>query len=393
MILGTRRGIRLRPAGPHRRIREKKIFPGNPRFNKYNSGIILIPILRSEKIPSRRKIFDKVNSNWKTVMKSEKLLLGFDIGGTKLGIGLGTESGRILGSFRMSNVNTDPDEVLPQLVTESERLAAEAGIALSDIAAFGISAPYPADAARGIMLNPPNNPRWRNVAILDYLRDRLHLPGCFENDANCGALAEWFFGAGRGCTDFLYLTMSTGIGAGIIASGRLVRGGRALSAGEVGHICIQLDGRTCNCGMKGCYEAYCGGRAVANRIREELPEHPDTLILKFAGGDPAAIDMIALEKAVRAGDAYALELWDEMSLRNAQAFGILINAFNPQRLVLGTLAWAVGDLYTDPIRKYLPRFCWKEPMEACEIVPSELRRDIGCYAGIAAALNFLHEQH
>ena len=102
--------------------------------------------------------------------------------------------------------------------------------------------------------------------------------------------------------------------------------------------------------------------------------------------------MIPLEKAVRAKDPYAMALWDEMSLRNAQAFGMFINIFNPERLVLGTLAWAVGDLYTDPIKKYLPQFCWKEPMEACELVPSELRRDIGYYAGVAAALNYLKEQ-
>ena len=89
--------------------------------------------------------------------------------------------------------------------------------------------------------------------------------------------------------------------------------------------------------------------------------------------------------------AYALALWDEMSLRNAQAFGLFINAFNPEKLILGTLAWAIGDLYTDPIFKYLPRFCWQEPREACQIVSSELKRNIGAYAGIAAALNYLKE--
>jgi glucokinase len=81
-----------------------------------------------------------------------------------------------------------------------------------------------------------------------------------------------------------------------------------------------------------------------------------------------------------------------MSLRHAQAFGIFIQAFNPQKLVLGTLAWAIGDIYTDPIKAQLGKFCWKEPMEACEIVPSALRRDIASYAGIAAALNYLKEQ-
>lgn len=320
-----------------------------------------------------------------------KLLLGIDIGGTKIGIGLGDESGRLLGSSYKDNRDTDPAEILPWIVSEANRLASSAGITVKDIAAFGISAPFPADAARGIMLRPPNNPKWRNVAILDYLKANLGIDGCFENDANCGALAEWFFGAGRGCSDFIYLTMSTGIGGGIIAAGKLVRGGKALSAGELGHICIQLDGRQCSCGMRGCYEAYCGGRALAARMAEELADQPDSMIMKLAA-EPGKPDMRTLEQAVRANDLYAVKLWEEMSLRNAQAIGAFINAFNPQKIVLGTLAWAVGDLYTEPILKELPRFCWEEPRKACEIVSSELKREISSYAGIAAALNFLKER-
>lgn len=319
------------------------------------------------------------------------VLLGFDIGGTKLGIGLGDSTGKLLGSSRRDNRNTDPAKILPWMVAESKRLAAEAGLKMSDVAAFGISAPFPADAARGIMTKPTNNPLWRNVPILDFLRKELGIPGCFENDANCGALAEWFFGAGRGCRDFIYLTLSSGIGGGIIAAGNLVRGGRALSAGEVGHICIQLDGRECSCGMKGCYEAYCGGVALAKRMREEIADHPGSLLNELSGNDPAKLDMHLLEKAYRANDPYAVSLWEEMSIRNAQAFGLYINTFNPEKLVLGTLAWAIGDIYLDPILKHLDKFCWKEPREACEIVCSELKREIGSYAGIAAAMNYLKE--
>ncbi len=322
----------------------------------------------------------------------EDMLLGFDIGGTKIGVGIGTASGKILASVKLPNVDTDPADVLPRLVAEANRLAKEAGVAVKDLKAFGISAPFPADAAKGIMIAPPNNPKWRNVPILGYLRDNLGIDGCFENDANCGALAEWFFGAGRDCRDFIYLTMSTGIGAGIVASGRLVRGGRALSAGEVGHTCVELNGRKCSCGLVGCYEAYCGGRAVALRVREELKDQPESWIMKRVKGDLKAIDMIILTEAVRAQDPYALKLWDEIALRNAQAFGTLINTFNPEKLILGTMAWAIGDLYLDPIRKYLPRFCWEEPRLACELVPSALRGDIGSYAGIAAALNHLKER-
>ena len=324
-------------------------------------------------------------------MQKDRILLGFDVGGTKFGVGLGTESGRILGGYRMSNVNTKPEDVLPHIAEQARRLVRENGLEMKDVAAFGISAPFPADAQRGIMLEPPNNPLWRNVPILEYFTEALGIPGVFENDANCGALAEWFFGAGRGCDNFVYLTMSTGIGGGIVAAGKLVRGGRALSAGEVGHICIQADGRPCKCGMSGCYEAYCGGRAVADRMREELAGNPESLIMRLAEGDPEKIDMVILEKAVRADDPYALALWDEIALRNAQGLGTLINILNPEKLILGTMAWAIGDLYTDPIKKYLPRFCWKEPMEACEITSSELKREISAYAGIAAALNYLNE--
>ena len=116
------------------------------------------------------------------------LLLGFDIGGTKIGIGLGDSSGKLLGTCRRDNRNTDPAEVLPWMVNEAKRLVKEAGVTMNDVAAFGISAPFPADAARGIMTKPTNNPLWRNVPILDYLRRELAIPGCFENDANCGLL-------------------------------------------------------------------------------------------------------------------------------------------------------------------------------------------------------------
>lgn len=324
-------------------------------------------------------------------MTATRYLLGYDVGGTKIGIGLTDGDGKLLAKGRIENKDTHPDDVLPKLVEMAGKLASEAGIAVRDIAAFGISSPYPADAANGIMTAPPNNPKWRNVPILRYLEERLGIPGYFENDANCGALAEWYFGAGKGCSDFIYLTMSTGIGGGIIASGKLVRG-TVFNAGEIGHCVIQLDGRRCNCGQYGCYEAYCGGRAIAQRVQEELKDQPNHPVVQFAGGKLEDIDMLAIEKAVRAGDPYACALWEEMSVRNAQAFGILINTFNPQKLVLGTLAWAVGDLYTDPIKKHLPRFAWAEPLKHCELVPSALRRELGYYAGVAAALYFLNNR-
>ncbi|MBR4662760.1 MAG: ROK family protein, partial [Lentisphaeria bacterium] len=146
---------------------------------------------------------------------NEEIVLGFDIGGTKIGVGLVSTGGKILGSRRIENKDTYPEDILPQLVTAAKEIVQENQLKLTDVAGFGISAPGPADVANGILTAPPNNIHWRNVPILQYLKDQLGIPGFFENDANCGALAEGFFGAGRGVNDFIYLTMSTGIGAGI----------------------------------------------------------------------------------------------------------------------------------------------------------------------------------
>jgi glucokinase len=317
-------------------------------------------------------------------------VLGYDIGGTKIAVSLADSNGKILGSARLDNKDTNPDEVLPQLVSEAKKMMSEAGIKQEDLRAIGIDAPAPMDIEKGLILNPPNNPTWINVPIRDYLADAFKTEAFLENDANAGALAEWMFGAGKGAKDMIYLTMSTGIGGGIIANGHLLHG-RGLIAGELGHTVIDVEGPVCNCGMKGCYEAFCGGRAVAQRLQRELADQPNHPIVKHAGGKVEDIDYLAFENAVRDGNGYAMGLWEEIAKRNAQAIGMFINIFNPEKIVLGTIAKAAGDLFMDPLVQHLPLYCWKQNLDVCEVVPCELGRDIGNYAGVCTALNCLYE--
>ncbi|MDD5599738.1 MAG: ROK family protein [Victivallaceae bacterium] len=325
-------------------------------------------------------------------MKDFFTVLGYDIGGTKLGIGLVRNDGKLLGRDRIENKDTKPEEILPEMVKKGRELISGSGLTADDVRAIGISAPSPADIPNGILTAPTNNKLWRNVPVKQYLLEQFGIETCFDNDANAGALAEWFFGAGRGARDLVYLTMSTGIGGGIIANGKLVQGA-SYHAGELGHMVLTVDGPECACGLRGCYEAYCGGVAVARRIQRELAGQPNHPIVKFAGGKLENIDLIALEKAVRAGNDYAVNFWNEMCLRNAQAYGMLMNLLNPEKIILGTIAWAAGDLFMKPVLENVHRFAWKETYEACEIVTSELRRDIGSYAGAAVAFNRLYEQN
>ncbi|MDD4817937.1 MAG: ROK family protein [Victivallaceae bacterium] len=322
-------------------------------------------------------------------MKEDTLLLGFDIGGTKIALSLGDARGNIRASARIDNVDTTPEEVTPLMISMARKMVEESGASMHDVGAFGISSPGPADYRNGVMTHPTNNLKWHNVPIRQIVSDGLGLPGFFENDANCAMLAEWFFGAAKGAQDAIYLTMSTGIGAGIIAAGHLVTG-RCGQAGEVGHVVLIPGGIKCNCGLSGCYEAYCGGKAIAARMRRELAETPDAAVVRFAGS-LENVDMVALEKAVRIKDAYAVRLWDEIMRLNAQAIGGFINSLNPEKVVLGTFAWAIGDLFMEPLLRYVPQFAWREMLDVCDIVPSALKRDIGAYAGIAAALNGLYE--
>ena len=324
------------------------------------------------------------------IMSKKIYILGYDIGGTKLAVSLGCSDGTVLASERLANKDTLPDEILPQLVEISQRMVAENNLTMDQIRAFGISSPGKADYPNGIMISPTNNPLWKNVHIRSYMEKNLGIKGYFENDAKCGMLAEWFFGAGRNCSNAIYLTMSTGIGAGIIVNGHLLQGAIGCG-GEVGHMVIEPNGRQCNCGLVGCYEAYCGGRAIAQYLQQELKDQPDSGIVKAAGGKLENIDLVALEKAVRAGDDYACKVWDDMCRRNAQAYGMLIMAFNPEKLILGTIAWAAGDLFMQPVMKYIKDYAWEMSLNSCQIVTSALRRDIGSYAGMAAALNGLYE--
>lgn len=324
-------------------------------------------------------------------MKKHLPILGFDVGGTKIVVSLGTEDGHILGSERIDNHDKTPDEILPKMVAAGKELMKSAGIKPKELRAAGIGAPGPMDIPNGLILCPPNMKTWKKVAIRDYIAEQFGVETFFDNDANANALAEWFFGAGKGAKNLIYLTQSTGIGGGVIVNGHMVYG-KSFLAGELGHITLDINGPKCNCGMTGCYEAFCGGRAIAQRLQKELKSNPEHPIVKNAGGKIENIKVEALVKAVRDGNDYAKKFWDEVCLRNAQALGIFLNALNPEIIVLGTIAWAAEDIFMEPVKKHLKDYSWPETLAACKIVTSGLRNRIGEYSGICVALYNLYEK-
>ncbi len=313
-------------------------------------------------------------------------LIGIDIGGTKISVCLGNEEGKIFSSKRIltqplhgsKNGLKAASDLIRELLREQK-------IDLSQIRAIGISSPGPISSREGKMLKPPNLPGWENTPLVSYFQEEFKKPVSMNNDANAAALAEYEFGASKNTPNLVYLTCSTGMGGGAIANGQLVQG-VSDTAAEVGHFVLDIDGPDCPCGQKGCFEAFCGGAALAKKMRLEIAENKiKTRILDLAHRNLEQIDASCLISAVRDRDPYALKIWDEFILRLAQGLGTVLMNFNPEVAILGTIAIHSGALLLDPLKKQLPRFAWKENIRACRIEASQLGDQISELSALALA--------
>ena len=311
-------------------------------------------------------------------------LLGIDIGGSKIALAVADASGRVLAHARRpTQPSGDAREDLARIVRDARELLASAGAAAGELAAVGVSAPGPVDPASGSILKPPNLPGWDVVPIREILAQAFGAPICVENDANAAALAEGRWGAGRGYADFAYLTMSTGVGAGLVLGGRLYAGRRG-NAGEVGHLPVEWEGEPCACGLRGCLEAYVGGAAWTRRLRRIAPE--PGRVAALAGGRERVTPR-ELVAAAREGDAFAvgeLARWNEYLARGIVA---LVFVLAPEAVVLGTIATAAGEaLCFAPLRERVRAHVWPLLGRDLAILPSGLGEALPDRAGIALAL-------
>jgi len=313
--------------------------------------------------------------------------VGVDIGGTKIAFAVGDASGRLHASSRRPTEPSGRAEAdLERIVGDVKRVVAEAGLSLAQLAAVGVTVPGPLDPERGVVLSPPNLPGWRDVPVAARLREALGIPVFLENDANAAALAEWHFGAGRGLRHLVYLTMSTGVGGGLILDGRLYRGTLA-SAGEIGHAPVEWEGELCACGQRGCLEAYVGGAAWTRRLRAVAPSASRVVAL---AGAREAVRPEHVVAAAREGDAFALSELARWNDYLARGIVWLVMALAPEAVVLGTIASAAGDaLSLDPVRAQVARHVWPHLAKALRILPAALGDQLPYHAGISVAVEAL----
>jgi glucokinase len=314
-------------------------------------------------------------------------LLGIDVGGTKVAFGVGDERGRVLArSRRPTEPSGRPEDDLERMAHDARALLEESGVALEDVAAVGVSLPGPLDLEAGLVLSPPNLPSWNRAPVRDRLARAFGRPVFLENDANAAALAEWRFGAGRGLQHLVYLTMSTGIGGGLVLGGRIYRGVFA-SAGEIGHVPIEWDGEPCACGRRGCLEAYVGGASWTRRLRRIAPA--DSRAVALAGGRER-VRPEEIVAAAREGDAFALAEMDRFNDYLVRGIVMVAFALAPEAIVLGTIPTAAGEeLCLGPVRERVAGRIWPFLAERLRILPAALGDSLPYRAGLAVALEGL----
>lgn len=297
------------------------------------------------------------------------LILGLDVGGTKTAVVIGTRAGEVRQRWEFSSAAERGFEAMWQDICEraGEALAAE-----PRVGAIGVSIGGPMDPHEGVILGPPHLPGWDRVPLRALLEERFSLPTWVEHDAKTGALAEWMFGAGRGTDNMVFLTAGTGLGAGVIADGRLLRGA-ASAAGECGHWRIAADGPLMF-GKRGSWESYASGAGMAALARERFPD-------KFPAASAAE-----LAARARSGDRDARAVVAESAEALGRGLALLVDLLAPEVIALGTLARHMRDIWLEPAIEVMQSEALAETAARCRVVPAALGDALGDVAALCAAI-------
>ena len=296
-------------------------------------------------------------------------VLALDLGGTQLRTALVLPDGTLV-ARRAERTPTDGPATVDAAGRALRTAIAEAAAAnVGAPTALGISAPGPLDPATGVLIDPPNLDRrlW-GFPLAATLGVELGVDAFLERDTQVAALAEGQFGAARGIEDYVYLTVSTGIGGGVVIGGRLMRGPDLL-AGELGHLTVDLDGPVCGCGARGHLEAISSGTGIARAARER------------GLGDISAARVAALEDA---GDETAHRIMDYGRRAFAAALVTIVDLFNPTRIVVGGgIAIGQGERLLGPARDAVDRLAFRRQAARVDIVPAQLGDDVGLIGALS----------
>jgi len=311
--------------------------------------------------------------------------IGIDFGGTNIKMGCFSDDMKLLWKISIpTDADMGPDIVIDRMVAAIKETAGKKGTPLESIKAIGIGTPGPAKYTQGILIRCANLPKFTNVPISKMLSDKLGKPVILDNDANVACLGEFVAGAGRNIKNMVFFTLGTGIGSGIISDGKLLHGSGD-NAAELGHTIVNINGRGCNCGQKGCAEAYASASHTAARAAEAIEKGEESSLKALLEKNGKITCKDVFEHSAK-GDKLAKRITEE----TAEVLGVLcVNALHctePEKIVFAGGMIAAGDVLLDRIKYYFKQHIWKIKKEdTVEICFATIGEDAGIIGAAALA--------
>jgi glucokinase len=317
------------------------------------------------------------------------LVIGVDLGGTQIRAAL-IQEGRLLSRVSVLTQDEDGVDAVIHRVKQAIRQAAQqARVPLEQMRGIGIAAPGPLDSRSGIIISPPNLKGWHKVPLRQIIHEEFQIPVALGHDASVAALGEHVFGAGRGAPDMIYITVSTGIGGGVLLAGKLLEGVSGV-APEPGHMTIDVHGPRCNCGNIGCLEMLASGTAIARHAAEAIAQGQGQSMMEVARALQAQeVDARVVVEAAKQGDQTASAIMREAAEYVGVGLVNLIHMFNPALMVIGGGVAQAGPLLFEPMQRVVDERAMQVQRQAVRIVPAELGGDAGL---LGAAANLLQQQ-
>lgn len=301
--------------------------------------------------------------------------LGIDLGGTNIAVGLTDDKGKLLCKHsNPTGVGRERQEILDDIRRTAVEVCRKYGVSADEVESIGIGVPGSVNKKECKMVFGTNL-GMNQVRFGEVFKPDFTCPVYIDNDANCAALGECYGGAGVGCSSMVMVTLGTGVGGGLVFNGH-IHSGCGDVAGEIGHMVIQMDGQQCNCGKKGCWEAYASASAAIRMIKEAMDEHPESLLHQVAE-EQGKVGAINLFIAKDRGDKVAQELFDRYVRYLSVGVGNLIAILQPERIVIGGGIIGQGEKLLAPLRKIVYSELMQAEGSRTEIVAAAAGNDAG----------------
>ena len=313
------------------------------------------------------------------------MYIGIDLGGTNIAVGLVDDSGKILKSDSVPTLaQRDYKDIVKDMAELTMKVVKDAGLTMDDIKAVGLGAPGAIDSKNGIVANSSNLPGFKMSPVVEEFKKYFDTPVSIENDANAAAYGE-YIATGVSSPSFIFITLGTGVGGGIVIDNKIYSGFNSLG-GEIGHFTMIMDGEPCGCGNKGCWETYASVTALIRQTKAAMEAHPESLMNKIAQEDGKVSGRTAF-KAEAQGDKVATEVIDKYIEYVAAGIVSMINIFQPEILVIGGGISKEGDRLLTPIKAYVEKLDYNRFMKKTEIRIAKLFNDAGIIGAALSAKN------